>query len=168
MAVVTSVAVMHYLYGDENNVSQGAIVALVWTTLRTVFLLSAAALNIYMIKKLRKKDGLADSQLSTREVPQANAQQKSTHLKRKASKLVLLLAIIMIVMCLPSSLLGMIIHACYVYKLHCNLHANSTIIDILFILQNLIFLVNPLVYIWKDRIHRNAFYCTFKIKTAQF
>ena len=78
----------------------------------------------------------------------------------------LLLAIIMIVMCLPSSLLGMIIHACYVYKLHCNLHANSTIIDILFILQNLIFLVNPLVYIWKDRIHRNAFYCTFKIKTA--
>ena len=75
----------------------------------------------------------------------------------------LLLAIIMIVMCLPSSLLGMIIHACYVYKLHCNLHANSTIIDVLFILQNLNLLVNPLAYIWKDRIYRNAFYCTFKI-----
>ena len=82
-AVVTSVAVMHYLYGDENNVSQGAIVALVWTTLRTVILLSAAALNISMFKKLRKKDGLADSQLSRKGVPQANAQQTSIILSEK-------------------------------------------------------------------------------------
>ena len=168
IAVVTSVAVIYYLYENENNVSQGAIVALVWTTLRTVFLLSAAAINIYMFKKLRKKDGLADSQLSTRGVPQANAQQKSMHLKRKASKLVLLLAIIMIVTCLPHSIGTTIINACYAYKLHCNYHANSTMLKATFILQNLNFLVNPLVYIWKDRIYRNAFYCTFKIKTAQF
>ena len=123
-----------------------------------------------MFKKLRQKDGLADSQLSTRVVPQANAQQKSIYLKRKASKLVLLLAIIMIVTYLPNSLLLMANNACYVSKLHCydELDDNSTIVVVIFILANLNFLVNPLVYIWKDRIYRNAFYRTFKIKTAQF
>ena len=161
IAVVTSVAVSCYL------VTQGAI-AHILTTLHTVSLLSAAAVNIYMFKKLRKKDGLAHSQLSTALIPQANAQQKSIYLKRKASKLVLLLAIIMIVTCLPSSLLVMIINACYVYKLHCNLHDNLTMINAIFILEQLNFLVNPLVYIWKDRIYRNAFYRTFKIKSAQF
>ena len=133
-----------------------------------VFLLSSAAVNIYMFKKLRKKDGLADSQQSTRQLPHAATQKKSIHLKHKASILVLLLAVIMIVTCLPNSLLRITAIICYGYKLHCNLHANSTIVVVLFILQYLNFLVNPLVYIWKDRIYRNAFYRTFKIKTAQF
>ena len=126
----------------------------------------SAAVNIYMFKKLRKKDGLADSQLSTRVVPQANAQQKSIHLKGKASKLVLLLAIIMIVTCSPHSLLIMITNVCYGYNLHCNLYVNLTAIrDVTYIMQNLNFLVKPLIYIWKDRIFRNAFYRTFNIKT---
>ena len=168
IVVVTSAAVVYCFVWYTNNVRQGVIVLHVGFTLRTVFLLSTAAVNIYMFKKLRKKDGLAHNQLSTAMVPQANAQQKSIHLKRKASKLVLLLAIIMIVTCLPNSLQNIIIDACYLYKLHCNLHANLAIIVVLFILQNLNFLVNPLVYIWKDRIYRNAFYRTFKIKTAQF
>ena len=86
IAVVTTSTVIGYLLGYK-NIRQGAIVIHVWNTLHTVFLLSAAAVNIYMFKKLRKNDGLADSQLSTRVIPQANAQLKSTHLKRKASKL---------------------------------------------------------------------------------
>ena len=127
----------------------------------------SAAVNIYMFKKLRKKDGLAHNQLSTAMVPQANAQQKSIHLKRKASKLVLLLAIIMIVTCSPNSLLSMIMNVCYGYNLHCNLYVNVTAIRYVTftVQQNLNFLVNPLVYIWKDRIFRNAFYRTFNIKT---
>ena len=44
-------------------------------------------------------------------------------------------------------------------KLRYNIHVNF-----LSILENLNFLVNPFVYIWRDRIYRNAFYCTFKIK----
>ena len=169
IAVVTSAAVIYYFLRYKST-RQGAIVLLVWNTLCTVFLLSTVAVNIYMFKKLRQKDGLADSQLSTRVVPQANAQLKSIQLKRKASELVLLLAIIMIVTYLPNSLLLMANNACYVSKLHCydELDDNSTIVVVIFILANLNFLVNPLVYIWKDRIYRNAFYRTFKIKTAQF
>ena len=136
--------------------------------LPTVFILFTAAVNIYMFKKLRKKDGLAESQQSTRRRPHSSTQKKSTHLKHKASILVLLLAVIMIVTCLPSSLLMAITSICDVYKLHCNLHVNSTIKVALSLLQDLNFLVNPLVYIWNDRIYRNAFYRTFKIKTAQF
>ena len=168
IVVVTSAAVVYCFVWYTNNVRQGVIVLHVGFTLRTVFLLSTAAVNIYMFKKLRKKDGLAHNQLSTAMVPQANAQQKSIHLKRKASKLVLSSAIIMIVTCLPHSLGTTIISACYVYKLHFNSIANSTIVAVSSIMQNLNFLVNPLVYIWKDRIYRNAFYRTFKIKTAQF
>ena len=142
-------------------------VELVMYTLHTVFLLSAAAVNIYMFKKLRKKDGHSDSQQSTPQLPQAGTQQKSIHLKRKASKLVLFLAVIMIVTCLPTSLQGVLNRLCIVMKLLvCDMHLATSIAFSL--LRNLNFLVNPLVYIWKDRIYRNAFYRTFKIKTAQF
>ena len=168
IAVVTSVAVIHYLLVYKNNVREGLIVLIVVCTLRTILLLFTAAVNIFIFKTLRKNDGLADSQKSTRQLPQAAHHQKSMHPKHKASILVLLLAVIMIVTCLPNALLVIITYICYVYKLHCNLHANSTIVALFYILQNLNFLVNPLVYIWKDRVYRNAFYRTFKIKTAQF
>ena len=168
IAVVTLVAIIFYLLWYKNTERQGLIVLHVWSTLHTVLLLSAAAVNIYMFKKLQKNDGLADSHLSTRVIPQANAQQTSMHLKRKASKLVLLLAVMMIVTCLPTSLWNLITVICYLYKLHCNFQFNSTILNVSLLLQNLNFILNPLVYIWKDRIYRNAFYRTFKIKTAQF
>ena len=162
IAVVTLVAVYHYLLWKTYLWSQE--LRLVGFTFHLVFLLSSAAVNIYMFKKLRKKDGLADSHLSTRVIQQANAQQTSMHLKRKASKLVLLLAVIMIVTCLPTFLRNLIRHTCHSYKLRCNLQFNSTILKVSFLLQILNFIVNPLVYIWKDRIYRNAFYRTFKIK----
>ena len=168
IVVVISVAAISYLRWYKNTVRQGFIVGHVCNTLYTVFLLSAAAVNIYMFKKLRKNDGLADSHQSTGVIPQANAQQRSMHLKRKASKLVLLLAVIMIVTCFPMATWYLITDICYVYKLHCNLYANLTMWNIILLLQDLNFIVNPLVYIWKDRIYRNAFYRTFKIKTAQF
>ena len=103
IAVVTLVAVYHYLLWKTYPWSQE--LRLVGFTFHLVFLLSSAAVNIYMFKKLRKKDGLADSQQSTRQLPHAATQKKSTHLKHKASILVLLLAVIMIVTCLPNSLL---------------------------------------------------------------
>ena len=168
IAVVTTAAVNHYLFWYKSNVRLAMNVQIVLCILRIIFVLSTAAVNIYMFKKLRKKDGLADSQLSRRQFPQTNAQQKSIHLKRKASKLVLLLSVIMIVTCLPNSLQAMIFIVCHEYKLHCNLQFYSTIYNVIFLLQILNFIVNPLVYIWKDRIYRNAFYRTFKIKTAQF
>ena len=166
MAVVTLVAVNYYFLW-KTYIWRKEII-LVASIFHLVFLLSSAAVNIYMFKKLRKKDGLADSQQSTRQLPHAATQKKSTHLKHKASILVLLLAVIMIVTCLPNALLILITYICDVYELHYNLHVNKTIVDVIFILQHLNFLVNPLVYIWKDRIYRNAFYRTFKIKTAQF
>ena len=114
IAVVTLVAVFHYFslkafdeeyYTNSFELRRKAnTVQLIMYTLHTIFLLSTAAVNIYMFKKLREKDGLADSQQSTRKLPQAASQQKSIHLKRKASKLVLSLAVIMIVTCLPMSL----------------------------------------------------------------
>ena len=162
IAVVTLVPVYHYLLWKTYTRRQE--LKLVVLIFHLVFLLSKAAVKIYMFKKLRK----ADSQLSTRQLPQAAHHQKSIHLQHKACILVLLLAVIMIVTCLPNSLLRLTASICYGYKLHCNLHANSTINVVLLILQDLSFLVNPLVYIWKDRIYRNAFYRTFKIKTAQF
>ena len=155
IAVVTLVAVTIYFLWTEYTWGERFTVLIVICTLHTLFLLSTAAVNIYMFKKLRQ-------------LPQAANHQKSTHLKHKASILVLLLAVIMIVTCLPSSLLMAITSICDVYKLHCNLHVNSTIKVALSLLQDLNFLVNPLVYIWNDRIYRNAFYRTFKIKTAQF
>ena len=166
MAVVTLVAVYCYLFWKTYTWRQE--LRLVGFIFHLVFLLSSAAVNIYMFKKLRKKDGLAYSQQSTRQLPHAATQKKSTHLKHKASILVLLLAVIMIVTCFPSSLWRITAIICYGYELNCNLHTNSTYIFVLFTLQDLNFLVNPLVYIWKDRIYRNAFYRTFKIKTAQF
>ena len=166
MAVVTLVAVNYYFLW-KTYIWRKEII-LVASIFHLVFLLSSAAVNIYMFKKLRKKDGLADNDLSTRVIPQANAQQTSMYLKRKASKLVLLLAVIMIVTCLPTSLWNLIWYICYSYKLRCNLQFNSTIYNVIFLLEILNFIVNPLVYIWKDRIYRNAFYRTFKIKTAQF
>ena len=145
----------------------GIALELVAYTLHTVFLLSTAAVNIYMFKKLRKNDGLADSQQRMGPLPQAATQQKSIHLKRKASKLVLLLAAIMIVTCLPTSLQRVLSHLCVAMKLRlCYMHLYTFII--FYLLRNLNFLVNPLVYKWNDRIYRNAFYRTFKIKTAQF
>ena len=110
-------------------------------------LLSTAAVNIYMFKKLREKDVVSDSQ------------HKSTHLKRKASILVLWLAVITIITCLPNSFLGLVRSVLNDDKLRYNSHVNF-----LSILENLNFLVNPFVYIWRDRTYRNAFYCTFKIK----
>ena len=165
MAVVTLIAVHYLIWKTYTWINELILVADIF---HLVFILSTAAVNIYMFKKLRKKDGLAESQQSTRRRPHSSTQKKSTHLKHKASILVLLLAVIMIVTCLPNSLLRLTASICYGYKLHCNLHANSTINVVLLILQDLSFLVNPLVYIWKDRIYRNAFYRTFKIKTAQF
>ena len=117
-------------------------------------LLSTAAVNIYMFKKLREKDVVSDSQ------------NKSTHLKRKASILVLWLAVITIVTCLPISSVGLVSSVATEYKLHYNLHVNLMDFYFLTILKNFNFLVNPFVYIWRDRIYRNAFYHTFKIKTA--
>ena len=166
IAVVTLVAVYFYfIWKTYIWIKELILVAFIF---HLVFLLSLTAVNIYMFKKLRKKDGLADSHLSTRVIPQANAQQTSMHLKRKASKLVLLLGVIMIVTCLPTSLWNLISEICDGYKLRCNLQFNSTIYNVSFLLQNLNFIVNTLVYIWNDRIYRNAFYRTFKIKTAQF
>ena len=163
MAVVTLLAVSIYLRLIQYTLGETFTVVVVINTLQTLFLLFTAAVNIYLFKKLRKKNGLADSQQSTQQLP-----QKSIHLKHKASKLVLLLAVIMIVTCLPIYLLRMIENICYAYTLRCNLHTNSTMFNAFVLLENLNFFVNPLVYIWKDRIYRNAFYRTFKIKTAQF
>ena len=159
---VTLLAVLYNMFWKIDT-SAGMVLFI----LPTVFILFTAAVNIYMFKKLREKDGLADSQQSTRVVPQAATQYKSTHLKHKASILVLWLAVIMIITCLPRSLQRMIISICLKYKLHCNWHLPYLINRVIFILEDLNFLVNPLVYIWKDRIYRNAFYRTLKIK-AQF
>ena len=75
----------------------------------------------------------------------SGCQSAKVDLEHKASILVSLLAVIMIVTCLPSYLLRVITSICYEYKLHCNLKANLTIIVVLFILENLNFLVNPLL-----------------------
>ena len=84
-----------------------------------------------------------------------------------ASKLVLLLAGIMIITCLPTSLQKVLQHLCIAMKLRiCSMDLENFVV--FYLLRNLNFLVNPLVYIWKDRMYRNAFYRTFKIKTAQF
>ena len=167
-AVVTLLAVYIYLWLIQYTWGEGSTVVMVINTLQTLFLLFTAAVNIYMFKKLRKKDGLADSQQSTRQLPETVNHQKSIHLRHKASILVLLLAVIMIVTCLPISLLRMIGNIGDAYTLCCNLYTNSTMFNVFVLLENLNFIVNPLVYIWKDRIYRNAFYRTFKIKTAQF
>ena len=159
---VTLLAVLYNMFW-KIDMSDGMVIFI----LPPVFILFTAAVNIFMFKKLREKDGLADSQQSTRVVPQAATQYKSTHLKHKASILVLWLAVIMIITCLPRSLQRMIISICLKYKLHCNWHLPYLINRVIFILEDLNFLVNPLVYIWKDRIYRNAFYRTLKIK-AQF
>ena len=114
MAVVTLVAVYCYLFWKTYTWRQE--LRLVGFIFHLVFLLSSAAVNIYMFKYLRKKHGLAA------------AQQRSIHLKHKTSKLVLLLAVIMIVTCLPSSLWRITAIICYGYELNCNLHTNSTYI----------------------------------------
>ena len=116
-------------------------------------LLSTVAVNIYMYRKLREINLISDSQDTSR------------HLKRKASILVLWLAVITIITCLPNSFMGLVSSVLTEYKLHYNLHVNLTDFYFLSILENLNFLVNPFVYIWRDRIYRNAFYRTFKIKT---
>ena len=116
-------------------------------------LLSTIAVNIYMFKKLREKNVIPDSQ------------HKSTYLKRKASILVLWLAVITIITCLPNSFMGLVSSVLTEYKLHYNLHVNLTDFNFLSIVKSVNFLVNPFVYIWKDRIYLNAFYRTFKIKT---
>ena len=159
---VTLLAVLYNMFW-KIDMSDGMVIFI----LPPVFILFTAAVNIFMFKKLREKDGLADSQQSTRVVPQTATHYKSTHLKHKASILVLWLAVIMIITCLPMSLQRMIILICLKYKLHYNWHLPYQINRVIFILEDLNFLVNPLVYIWKDRIYRNAFYRTLKIK-AQF
>ena len=159
---VALLAVLYYLLWKPDD---GGVTVVMFILL-PVILLSTAVVNIYIFKMLQEKDGLADSQQSTRLLPQANSRNKSIHLKHKASILVLWLAFIMTVTCLPNCLNRLIISICLVYKLHCNFHVNylRLIGIILGILEDLNFLVNPLVYIWKDRIYRNAFYRTFKIK----
>ena len=122
----------------------------VWLLFVLVILSSTAAVNIYMFKKLNKKDGSAGSN------------NKSMHLKHKASILVLWLAVIVIVTCLPSSIVRMIIQVCNHYKFRCNL--NPTVMFPFLIVESFNFIVNTLVYIWKDRLYRNAFCQTFKIK----
>ena len=127
---VTLLGVIYYFRGRiENTGRKGVNSSLghVNSALHTVFLFSTAAVNIYMFKKLRKNDGLADSQQKMGPLPQAATQQKSIYLKRKASKLVLLLDGIMIVTCLPNSLMSMISNT-YAYKLHGNLGVKLTII----------------------------------------
>ena len=108
IAVVTLAAVSTYFVMTEYPWGETFIVLVVISTLHTLFLLSTVAVNIYMFKKLRQ-------------LPQAANHQKSIHLRHKASILVLLLAVIMIVTCLPNSLLNTILSICNVYKLHCNL-----------------------------------------------
>ena len=122
----------------------------VWLFFVLVILSSTAAVNMYMFKKLNKNDGSAGSN------------HKSMHLKHKASILVLWLAVIAIVTCLPSSIVRMIIQVCYYYKFRCNL--NNTVMSSFLIVESFNFIVNTLVYIWKDRLYRNAFCQTFKIK----
>ena len=168
ITIVTLVAVYFYfLFLTEYSRGERFTVLVVIFILQTLLQISTVAVNIYMFQKLRKKDWRLDSQQSTRQHPEAASHQKSILLKHKASILVLLLAVIMIVTCLPISLFRVINYICNVYKLHCNLLVNSTMSNVLLLLENLNFLVNPLVYIWKDRIYRNAFYRSFKIKTAQ-
>ena len=159
---VTLLAVLYYLFWKP---SFGGV-AVAMFILHLVLLLFAGAVNIYMFKKLREKDGLADiHEQSTWMVPQAHTHQKSTQLKHKASILVLWLAFIMIGTCLPNSLKRVVIAICLNYKLHCNfLNYVRVISNVFAILEDLNYLVNPFVYIWRDRIYRNAFYRTFKIK----
>ena len=103
-----------------------------------------------MFKKINKNDGSTGSN------------HKSMYLKHKASILVLWLAVIAIVTCLPSSIVRMIIQVCNHYKFRCNL--NPTVMFPFLIVESFNFIVNTLVYIWKDRLYRNAFCQTFKIK----
>ena len=105
IAVVTLIALSLFFILTEHTSVKTSTVQVVISTLHSLFLLFTAAVNIYMFKKHRKRAGLADSQKSTRQLPQAAHHQKSMHLKHKASILVLLLAVIMIVTCLPNSLL---------------------------------------------------------------
>ena len=125
-------------------------VSQVWIIFVLVILSSTAAVNVYMFKKLNKKDGSAGSN------------NKSMHLQHKASILVLWLAVIVIATTFPSAILRMIIQLCNNYKFGCNL--NTTVVFSFLMVESLNFIVNPFVYIWKDRLYRNAFCQTFKIK----
>ena len=143
---VTLLAVLDYLLFKKWNDE------MVMFILQLIIQLFAAAVNIYMFKNLRGNNGPAHSQ------------HKSIHLKHKASILVLWLAVIMIVTCLPNSIRRLIGNICDKYKLYCNMHVYLMVYKPFFIMESLNFLVNPLVYIWKDKMYRNAFYHTFQIK----
>ena len=93
IAVVTLLAFSFFFFQYTRR--ESFTVLMVISTLHTLFLLSTAAVNIYMFKKLQQ-------------LPHAANHQKSIHLKHKASILVLLLTVIMIVTCLPNSLLSLI------------------------------------------------------------
>ena len=95
IAVVTLQAVSVSFFLIQFTWGKRLTVLVVMYTLHTLFLLSTAAVNIYMFKKLQQ-------------LPHAANHQKSIHLKHKASILVLLLTVIMIVTCLPNSLLSLI------------------------------------------------------------
>ena len=96
----------------------------------------------------------------------AGTQQTTNRSKEKALKLVVMLNIILAVTCGPFTVLHLTLYLCTSFsRSNCNLNIVFLYHDVLPYFHILIytnFLVNPIIYIWRDNTYRKAFCSMFK------
>ena len=99
----------------------------------------------------------------------AGAQQTTNSSKKKALKLVIMINIIFMVTCLPYIVVYLILYICLLPSSNCNFNN----VELLFVyawpftymLTNINFFINPIIYIWRDNTYRKAFCNLFKKPT---
>ena len=121
-----------------------------------IAILIANSVIIYLLQYRKKR----------RLVAIAGTQQTTNRSKEKALKLVVMQNIILAVTCGPFTVLHLTLYLCTSFsRSNCNLNIVFLYHDVLPYFHILIytnFLVNPIIYIWRDNTYRKAFCSMFK------
>ena len=127
---------------------------LAWFITVLLIIFCTVGVNIYIYRRLQWEKRKLAAVL--------NNQEKSKLLQYKSCVLVLSLAMVLVITCLPHMVAVGILFTSQLF--HLNFPSLLAVRTYLKMFANLNFLVNPIIYIWSVRIYRQAFYRTFNMR----
>ena len=139
------------------------IMMLVFLVLVTICLSVTSVLYVNMYVKIRKSNKVHDEVVQEGSSAAAAIEERRNNLmQRKVGNFVLSLTLLLLITMLPSIIAVDIQVSCQLFKLNCgHMEALQKVTNILYLLSIINFIVNPIIYVWKMSMYRQALWKMF-------
>ena len=139
------------------------IMVFVFLILFSISLSLTSVLYVNMYLKIKKSNKVHDEVVQEGSSAAAAIEERRNNLmQRKVGNFVLSLTLLLLITMLPSIIATDIQVSCQLFKLNCgHMEALQKVTNILYLLSIINFIVNPIIYVWKMSMYRQALWKMF-------